>query len=77
MLQDCVGKVGGFKISDALGTSIHRSSADDMVLNPTLDVLSAITHEGWNFQRYNRILIYMNFSSIVFIKEGNCRDNML
>ena len=48
-LHNCVGKVGGFKISDAVGTSIHISSAYDMVLNPNLDFLSVITHGGWNF----------------------------
>ena len=37
ILHDCVGKVGGFKISDAVGTSIRLDSEYDMVLNPTLD----------------------------------------
>ena len=49
ILQVCVGKVGGFKSSDAVGMSIFRGSADDIVLNTNLDVLSAITHGGWNF----------------------------
>ena len=40
--------VEGFKMSDTVGTSIYRGSADDMVLNTTLDVLSAITCGGWN-----------------------------
>ena len=48
MLQGCVGMLDIFKSSDALGTPIRRGSADDMVLNPTLDVLSAITHGGCN-----------------------------
>ena len=48
MLQGCVGMVERFKRSDALGTSIRRGSADDMVLNITLGVLSAITRVGWN-----------------------------
>ena len=48
MLQGCVGMVGGFKRCDAVGTSICCGYADDMVLNPTLDVLSAITRGGYN-----------------------------
>ena len=46
ILQGCVGMVDRFKRSNAVGTSIFRGSADDMVLNPTLDVLSAITCGG-------------------------------
>ena len=38
ILQGCVGMVGGSKRIDAVGTSICRGSADDMVLNQTLDV---------------------------------------
>ena len=60
MIQGYVGMVDGFKRSDAVGTSILRGSADGMVLNPTLDVLSAITCGGWNFRGENRILLYMN-----------------
>ena len=48
MLQVWVEKVGGFKISDALGMSIYHGYTDDMVLKPTLDVLSDITRGGWN-----------------------------
>ena len=48
MLRVCVGNVGGFKISDVVGTSICRGSADYMVMNPTIDVFSAITHGGWD-----------------------------
>ena len=44
MLQFCVGKVGGFKSSDTVGTSIRRGSADDMVLNTTLDFFR---HHSW------------------------------
>ena len=58
--QGCVGMVGRFKRSDALGTSIHCCYADDIVLNPTLDDLSTITCGGWNFQSENRILLYLN-----------------
>ena len=50
MLRDCVGKVGRFKISDAVVASIRRSYSDNMVLNPGLDILSIITHHGLNFQ---------------------------
>ena len=49
ILQICVGKVDGFKSSDAVEMSIHCGYVDDMVLNPTLDVLSIITRGGWNF----------------------------
>ena len=58
--QGCVGNVDGFKISDTAGTSIHSGSVDDMVLNQTLDVLSAITRGGWNFRGEHRILLYLN-----------------
>ena len=49
MLQGCVVMVDGFKRSDAVGTSICRGSADDIVLNPTFDILSDITCGGLNF----------------------------
>ena len=49
MLQGCIVKVSGFKSSDVVGTSIFRGSADDMVLNPILDVFSSITRGGYNF----------------------------
>ena len=61
MLQGCVVMVGGVKRSDVVRTSIRHGSADDMVLNPTLNVLSAITCGGWNFQGENHILLYLNF----------------
>ena len=60
MLQGCVGKVVGLKMIDAVGTPIHRGSANDMVLNITINVLSAITCGGFNFQGENHILLYMN-----------------
>ena len=44
MVWVCVGELGRFKISDAVGTSIRRGSTNDMVLNPTIGVLSAINH---------------------------------
>ena len=65
ILRVYVGNVGGFKSSDAVGTSIRSGSAYNMVLNPTLDVFPAITHGSWNFRRENHILIYLDFSSIV------------
>ena len=52
--------VDGFKRSYAVGTLIRHGSADDMVINPNLDVLSAITSGGWNFRGENRILLYLN-----------------
>ena len=48
ILQVCIGNVGGFKRSDTVGTSICCGSSDNMGLNPTLDVFSAITRGGWN-----------------------------
>ena len=45
-IQSCIGKAEVFKRSDTLGAPIHCGSADDMVLNPTIDVLSAITRGG-------------------------------
>ena len=42
--------MGISKRIDAVGMSICRGSADDMVLNPTLDVLSTITRGGFNFR---------------------------
>ena len=50
MLQGYVGEVDGFKRSDVVGMSICCGSADNMVMNPTLDVLSAITRAGSNFR---------------------------
>ena len=44
----CVGKVGRFKRSDTERILICCGSADDMVLNPTLDVFSVITFGSWN-----------------------------
>ena len=44
ILQGCVGKIDVFKSIYTVGTSICCGSADDMILNPIVDVLSAITH---------------------------------
>ena len=46
MTQGCDGKVGILKRSAVVGTSIFVVSSEDMSLNPTLDVLSAITRGG-------------------------------
>ena len=48
MLQVYVGKLDGFKRTYAVGTSIHRSSSENMVLNPTIYFLSAITRGSFN-----------------------------
>ena len=48
MLQGCVGKVNRFKSIDEVGTPICSGSADNISLNPTLNVLSAINCGGWN-----------------------------
>ena len=48
IIQVCIGKVGVFKIIDAVGTSIHCGYADDMFMNPSLDVLYDITRDGCN-----------------------------
>ena len=60
MLQVCVGILDVFKRSDAIGTSICRGSADDIFINPILDVFSDITCGSWNFQGENHILLYLN-----------------
>ena len=60
MFQGCVVMVDVFKSSDAVGTSISCGSADDMVLDPTLDFFSVITCGGWNFRGEKRILLYLN-----------------
>ena len=57
--QGCVGKLDGFKISDTVGTSICRGYAVNMVMNPTLDIFSAITRGGWNSQGENFIILYV------------------
>ena len=49
MLQGCVGMVGGFKRSDSVETPIYRDYVDDMVINTTLDVLSAITRGAYYY----------------------------
>ena len=49
ILQFCIVKVGGFKRSDALGTLFFLGYAYDMVMNTTLDFLSAITRGVWYF----------------------------
>ena len=60
MLQGCAGKMDWFETIDTVGTSVCHGYADDMVLNTTLDILSAITHGVCNLQEENRILHYMN-----------------
>ena len=52
--------VDGLKRSDAVGTSICHGSADDMVLNSAINVLSAITRGGLNLRGENRILLDLN-----------------
>ena len=53
------------------GTSICCHSAGDMVLNPTLDVLSVITSHSWDLQRDNHILIYLNvFNRFLYAVRG-------
>ena len=69
--------VGRFRMSDTAETSIRRGSADDMVLNPNLDVLSAITRGSCNLRGENHILLYLNFSSIVFMWEEHCMEHVI
>ena len=61
MLQVCVGMVNEFKISDAVGMSILHGYADDMVLNPNLDILYDIPHGSWNFRGENRIFCMQEY----------------
>ena len=76
IIQSCVGKVDGFKSSDVVGTPICRGSSYGMVLNPTLDVLSAISYDGWDFRGENRILIDMkNLKHCLYVIrefQGSC-----
>ena len=65
------------KRGDAVGTSIRRGSAYDVVLNTTLDVLSAIACGSWNFQGQNHILLYLKISSIVCMHEWNYKENVM
>ena len=69
-LHNCVGKVGGFKISDAVGTSIHISSAYDMVLNPNLDFF--VCHHSWRleFMRREPHTTLYDFSIISVCRKG-------
>ena len=71
MIQGCVGKADIIKRSDEVGTSIFCGSTDDMVMNPTLDVLSTTTSGGYNLQGDNQILIYLNLSKILCMQEWN------
>ena len=50
ILQVCARKVGGLKRSDKVGASFCRGSADNMILNTTLDVWSEITRGGSNLR---------------------------
>ena len=68
--------VDKFKRSDVVGTSIGRGSADNMVMNTTLDVLSAITRGGQNFRGDNFALyilnVFNNFLYAVRVLQGEC-----
>ena len=77
IIQGCFGMVGGFKMGNPAGTSIRCGSADNMVLNPTLFIFSDITRGGWNFQRENRILLYLNVFKIICMQEGHCREHAI
>ena len=48
-----------FQISDTVGTSISCGSADEMVLNPTFDVLSVINRGGCKSPGENHTLIHL------------------
>ena len=60
----------GYESSYAVVAPIRNGFADDMVLNPTLDILSVSTNGGWNYLGENRILFHLNFSSIVLCRKG-------
>ena len=60
MVQVFFGKLDGFKCIDVVGTSIRCGSADDMVLNPTIDIFSGITCDSCNVQGEKQILLYLN-----------------
>ena len=60
IIQLNVENVEVFKRNDMEGMSIIHGSAYNMVMNPTLDVLSFITRDGWNFRGEKHILLYLN-----------------
>ena len=62
--------MGVFKRSATIGYSILCGSADDMVMNPDLDFLSAITRGDCNYQGENPILLYLNVFND-FLYAGN------
>ena len=68
--------MGVFKSSDAVGTSIRRSSADYMVMNSTLDVLSTITHGG-GISKERGVYYSIQISKNFCIQEGHFRENMV
>ena len=59
-----------FKRSDWVVILFCYGSEDDMVLNPTLAVLSDITCGGWYFIGVNRTLLYLKFASIFVYRKG-------
>ena len=63
----------GFKRSDTVGTFIIHVSTDDMVLNTTLDILSATNRGGWNIRDKNRISLYLDVFKIFCIQEEHYR----
>ena len=74
MPQGCVWKVVGLNISDPVVTSTWSGSVNDMVLNPSVYVLSDITRTGWNFYRRHS---YTDLSTLFQKKpteEGHCRE---
>ena len=61
MIQFCVDKVDELNRSNELGTSMGLSYEDDMVLNPSLYVISAITCGGWKSTGESCLLLYLNY----------------
>ena len=61
MLQGCVGNLYGVNRINTVRTSAQSGSVDNKTINPSLGVLSAITHDGWNFRGKIFILLYLNY----------------
>ena len=73
ILQVCVGKFDGLKISDVEVTLIQSVSVDDKVINMSLDIMTAITCGGFNSRLEIHIISTSNISNIACMKEEHYR----
>ena len=59
IIHGCFGKFKIMKKIGAIRTSIRCESENNIVLDPSLNVISAITHSSWNFRGNNCTLLYI------------------